>query len=173
MDFETLLERRASVRSYDRRPVRASLIDTVLDAAVAAPSAGGLQAWEVVRVRDRRILADLADASGGQPCVEDAQVALVFFAVGKRSATKYGKRGAKLYAIQDATIAASFAHLRVADLGLGSVWVGAFDEAAVSRAVGAPEGMRPVAILPVGYPAQIPPRVRGLGREDLCHRDRF
>jgi nitroreductase len=58
--------------------------------------------------------------------------------------------------VQDATIACCFAHLAATALGLGSVWVGAFNDNFVSKAVKAPKDLKPVAILPVGYPAEKP-----------------
>jgi nitroreductase len=72
------------------------------------------------------------------------------------SARTYGERGATLYSVQDATIACHHAHLAAASLGLGSVWVGAFSPAQVAKALALPKDLVPVALLPVGYPAEAP-----------------
>jgi len=83
-------------------------------------------------------------------------VLLVFCASSARSAAKYGRRGESLFSIQDATIACAYAQLAAAALGLGSVRVGAFDESAARDALGLGPELRPVAILPIGYPGEEP-----------------
>ena len=80
---------------------------------------------------------------------------LVFYADRKRSAARYSERG-KLYSVQDATIATTFAHLAAADLGLGSVWIGAFITDDVRQILGLPPDKVPVSILPIGHPAVEP-----------------
>jgi nitroreductase len=98
---------------------------------------------------------------------------LVFFANPARSAAKYGRRGDVLYCVQDATVACAYAQLAAEDLGLASVWVGAFDNAAVSEAVGAPAGLRPVALLPIGYAAESPPPTPRRRLSDILRDERF
>lgn len=173
MDLETALRERRSIREFENRPVEMEKVQGVLEAANAAPSAGNLQAYEVVRVSDQGVRSDLARAALGQTFIADAPVVLVFLADPLRSSVRYGGRGRDLYCIQDATIACAYAHLRAADLGLGSVWVGAFDDEAVRRAVGAPAEQRPIAILPLGYSGESPPPSRRRGVSDLLHQDRF
>jgi nitroreductase len=84
------------------------------------------------------------------------------------AAAKYQERGARLYAIQDATIACAFAMLAATALGLGTVWVGAFDDAAVQRVLGC-HALLPVAILPIGYPAEEPEPTPRRSLADLVH----
>ncbi len=86
---------------------------------------------------------------------QEAPVCLVFCADPSRSAPKYGERGSELYSVQDATIAATYAMLAAVDLGLSTVWVGAFDEEKVQELVG-DRSVRPVAMVAVGYPAEEP-----------------
>ncbi len=165
MEYSELLKRRRSVRSFENRPVDPAGVRAILEAADAAPSAGNLQAYRMVCVTDPRVREALAAAALGQEFVAQAPVVIVFLADPGRAAAVYGDRGRDLYSVQDATIACAHAHLRAADLGLGSVWVGTFDPGAVARAVGAPRGLVPVAVLPVGHPAETPApsRRRGLG----------
>lgn len=173
MKFDELLRRRQSVRAFQTRPVPLDSVGAVLAAVDAAPSAGDRQAFEVVCVRDPDIRSALAEAALGQEFVAEAPLVLVFFADPTRSGERYGQRGETLYALQDATIACAYAQLRATDLGLGSVWVGAFDEAAVARATGAPESLRPVALLPLGTPAEAPAPTPRRGPEDFARDDRF
>lgn len=168
MEFTELIHTRRSVRAFESRPVEPEKLAAVLEAANLAPSAGNLQAYEIYKVTAPKVRAALAHAAD-QPFVAQAGVVLVFFANPGRSARKYGARGQHLYAPQDATIAVAYAQLAATDLGLATVWVGAFDDAAVTVAIGAPEDWVPIAILPIGYAAESPaPRPRR-GVADLVH----
>jgi nitroreductase len=89
----------------------------------------------------------------GQNFIAQAPLVLIFAAEPARSAERYGRRGEVLYSIQDATIACAYAQLMIRQLGLGSCWVGAFDEEAVREIISVSSEIIPVAILPVGYPA--------------------
>jgi len=102
--------------------------------------------------------AGLAKAALGQSFIGDAAIVLVFLADVERSAVKYAQRGRTLFALQDATIAAAYAQLCATALGLASCWVGAFDDAQVANVLGAPAGLWPIAILPIGVPAETPQR---------------
>jgi len=129
-----------------------------------------LQAYEIFLVQDENKKRELALASFAQSFVAEAPVVLVFCANPGRSEKRYGKRGKNLYCIQDATIAAAYAQLAAVDLGLGSCWVGAFDEKEVLRILGNPEGLIPVAIIPIGYPAEQPPSTGRRKLEDIVHK---
>ena len=93
---------------------------------------------------------------------------MVFCANPARSAAKYRERGTRLYAIQDATIACAFAMLAATALGLGTVWVGAFDDVAVQKVLGTRD-LLPVAILPIGYAAEEPEPTPRRSLSDLVH----
>lgn len=172
MDFFELIRARRSVRAYSPAPVEDDKLQAILTAANLAPSAGNLQAYEIYLVRDRQVRLALARAALEQWFISEAPLALVFCANPERSASRYGRRGVRLYALQDATIACTFAMLAVTALGLATVWVGAFDDEAVRRAIGAPEGHQPVAILPIGYPAEQPAAAPRRALKDLVHEVR-
>ena len=156
MEFFEVVKQRHCIRAFDSKPLEPEKLQEILKAANAAPSAGNLQAYEVYLVREAPLLATLARAAGDQDFVAAAPLALVFCAHPARSAPRYGERGTRLYALQDATISCTFAMLAATALGLGSVWVGAFDKDAVRRVIKAPEGLVPMAILPIGYAAEKP-----------------
>ncbi|MCR4286668.1 MAG: nitroreductase family protein, partial [Deltaproteobacteria bacterium] len=65
-------------------------------------------------------------------------------------------KGKELYMIQDAAVAVENMMLQAHELGLGSVWVGAFDEAGVAKTLALPDSLRPLAIVPVGWPGHKP-----------------
>ncbi|HSB15918.1 MAG TPA: nitroreductase family protein [Bryobacteraceae bacterium] len=108
----------------------------------------------------------LVRAALGQEFILAAGVVLVFCANSTHNAQRYGERGRRLYAVQDATVACTYAMLAAAALELGTVWVGAFNDDAVRQVIDAPENVTPVAILPIGYPAETPDRTprRPLGK---------
>lgn len=109
-------------------------------------------------------------AAYDQEFVAQAPVVLVFCATPARSAVRYHERGETLYCIQDATIACTFAMLAATALGLGSVWVGAFDEVLAHKIIGAEPGHRPIAMLPIGYP-NATPRIRPRrALEEIVHQ---
>jgi nitroreductase len=161
MDFSEVVKRRYSVRAFRECPVDETALQSILQAACDAPSAGNMQAFEIIVVRDSGRRQQIARAALQQSFIAQAPVALVFLANPDRNRDKYGTRGAELYSVQDATVACAYAQLAATAAGLGSCWVGAFDEGAVRRIAGAPASWRPVAILPIGHPAELPgPRVR-------------
>jgi nitroreductase len=156
MEFLELVGQRRSVRAFARQAVEEDKLQEILRAANLAPSAGNLQAYEIYVARGRDQRAALASAAFGQDFVRDAPVVLVFCTHPSRSEPKYRERGRRLYTLQDATIACTYAMLAVANLGLATVWVGAFSDEAVWKAIGSPEGIQPVAMLPIGYAAETP-----------------
>lgn len=169
-DFFELVEQRRSVRAYQARPVEPAELQRVLQAAQRAPSAGNLQAYEIVVVQDPATIRDLARLCYNQMFIAQAPVVLVFCADPARSAARYGSKGESLYALQDATIAAAYAELAVAALGLSTVWIGAFEEAELARRLRLRPGLRPVALFPVGWPAEDPPRTPRRPMEEVVHK---
>ncbi|MGY0287889.1 MAG: nitroreductase family protein [Candidatus Methanodesulfokora washburnensis] len=156
MEFFDVLARRHSIRRYLSRDVEEEKINLILEAVNTCPTAGNLQAYHVVIVRDRERRKKLAKACYNQGFVEEAPVSMVFLADPERSARRYGRRGMVLYSIQDATIAATYAMLSATALDLGTCWVGAFDDDKVREVVGASKDLVPVAVITIGYSAERP-----------------
>jgi nitroreductase len=170
MEFFDVVKRRRSVRAFTPRPIEESKIKQILETANQALSAGNLQAYEIFLIEDEKKKRELALAALAQSFVAEAPIVLVFCANPERSEKKYGKRGRSLYSIQDATIAAAYTQLAATALGLASVWVGAFDDREVLKAIGNPEGLVPVAIIPIGYPAEEPEATPRRKLDDLVHK---
>lgn len=172
-DFMDVIRSRHSIRQFAPTDVSEGDLGQVLEAMSHAPSAGALQAYEVVVVREAERRRRLARAAGDQEFVAEAPVVLVFFMDPARSRAKYGRRGDDLYACQDATIAAAHAQLAAHSLGLATVWVGAFRDDAVCRAVAAPPGLRPSSLLVIGHAAGPPEPVPRRPLDDLVRRETF
>ncbi len=164
-DFFETVRRRHSVRKYQAdMPVEPEKLHAILEMACAAPSAGDLQAYRIIVVRAYEDRAVLSAAAGGQSFVAEAPVTLVFCSDAQRSAREFGERGRQLYAVQDATIAAAYAQLAVVAAGMGSTWVGNFDATMVAGRLDLEQGLVPVALLSLGYPAELP---QATGRRPL------
>lgn len=156
-DFFETVRHRHSIRKYQSdMPVEKEKLHAILEMACAAPSAGDLQAYKIIVASDASLRDSLQKSADKQPFISEAPICLVFCCEPQRSAEKFGERGETLYALQDATIAASYAQLAIVAAGMASTWVGYFDEAAVAKTLGLAEGIRPVAMLSVGYPAELP-----------------
>jgi nitroreductase len=169
MDFFKVLEERRSIRKFKDRKVEDEKLVKILKAANSAPSAGNLQAYEIFFTRDKEKKKLIARASYNQGFIEEADVVLIFCAKPSISSRYYGQRGEKLYCLEDATIAASYAQLAATALGLGSVWVGAFNDEEVLKIIDNPKGLIPIAILPIGYPDESPRKRERRKLEDLVH----
>jgi nitroreductase len=148
-EFLEFLAGRSSVRDFSPDEISEREIVFLLDSASTAPSAGNLEAWDVVMVRDPERREALSEAALGQHHVRNAPVLFVVCANYVRSMSRYGERGI-LYAVQDATIAGTYLLLAAHALQLCSCWVGAFDEEETKNILGLPPHVRPVAIICIG-----------------------
>lgn len=148
-EFHGFLSNRTSIRSYTGEEVGADAIAFILSCASTAPSAGNLESWDVVVVTDPDRRGQLAEAALDQIHVAEAPVVLVVCANYVRSMSRYGDRGI-LYALCDASIAATYMMLAAHSSGLGTCWTGAFDDEEVRSVLDLPQHIRPVVLLTVG-----------------------
>lgn len=169
LDFFETLRRRRSVRAFQDRPVEEDKLQRILAAANSAPSAGNLQGYEIVVIRDEALRRSLVPAVYNQAFVAQAPVLLLFCANARRSEVKYGKEGGALFSLEDATIACAYAELATAALGLGTVWIGALDIPKITQLTAISAEWRPVAILPIGYRAETPAPTSRRPLSDLVH----
>ncbi|HEX7456447.1 MAG TPA: nitroreductase family protein [Candidatus Nanoarchaeia archaeon] len=157
MGFQEIAKNRHSIRAYLPKEIEEEKLTQILEAARQAPSAGNLQAYKIFVVKESQTKQQIAAAANDQDFLGQAAVILIFCQDPYQSAKKYRKRGEELFSLQDATIACAYAQIAASDLGLGTCWVGAFDEEKVREIVHISQTLRPVALLPVGYPAETPP----------------
>jgi len=173
MHIPEMIRERRSIRVFSDKNIPEGGVELLVEAACWAPSAGNRQPWEFVIVRDEENKRRLAEAAYGQYFIAEAPVVFVICADPRRSASRYGRRGSELYCLQDTAAAVQNLLLTAKANGLGSCWIGAFDEGRVAEAVGSPKGVRPVAIVPVGYPAESPPPRPRRRLSEVIHRERF
>lgn len=157
MSILSIIKGRRSIRDFQEKEIPEDIIDELIEALIWAPSAGNLQARRFIFVKDRVLKKALARAALGQSFIAEAPLVIVACADLKRIASRYGSRGINLYVIQDVSASIMQFMLLAHEKGLGTVWVGAFDEKVVQDILELPDYLRPVAIVPLGYPARIPP----------------
>ncbi len=152
--LETIKSRR-SIRDFRDKEISQSAVDALVEAILWAPSAGNLQSRKFFFVFNKDMKKRLARAALGQNFISRAHV-VVIACTDSRISSHYGDRGVSLYAIQDAAASTQNMMLTAHELGLGSVWVGAFREEEVAEILKLPDHLRPVAVIPIGHPAMIP-----------------
>lgn len=153
MELMEAIKGRRSVRKFCDKPVSQEMLDIILEAGRAAPSAGNLQARDFFIIENKKIQQELVEAAHGQAFIAQASLAIVVCA-NYESIDSYGERGIELYCIQDSAAAIQNMLLVVHELELAACWVGAFDESSVTSTLKLPEHLRPVAIIPIGWPDQ-------------------
>jgi len=171
MDFYDVVRNRVSIRAYKPDPVPEETLSRILEAGRLAPSAKNYQPWKFIIVRDPKVKAALIPACRGQSFI--AQAPLVICACALEDQAWKGMGGYWSAAAVDVTIALEHIILAAAAEGLGTCWIGAYVEEEVKKVLQIPPGVKPVALTPLGYPAQEPrPRPRKPLAEIVCY-DRY
>jgi nitroreductase len=160
------IKSRRSIRDFQKKDILTPAIESLIDALRWAPSAGNLQSRRFYFVFDPDVKKDLARAALNQDFIARAPLTVVA-CLDRRIAVRYGERGVNLYSIQDVSASIMSMMLAAQELGLGTVWVGAFDEFDVFEILKMPDYLRPIAIVPVGYPSRTPKPTPRLAREEL------
>lgn len=151
MEFIELEKARYSVRAFKEQKVSDEQLQHLLEAARLAPTAKNCQDFFIYAVRSEEGLKSAADCS---PCIYGAPLVLIFCC--DRQAGVSIPINSVDFPQMDATIVMTHVMLAAAGLGLGSCWVGFFDEAKTRAAFAIPEQLQPVGFLPVGYAASSP-----------------
>lgn len=160
------------IRRFRSDPVSDATVNRLIATATRAPSAGHTEPWAFVAVRDARTRSELGRAAFGQMFVAESPLVVVACADLSRSRAQYGERGNR-YGIIDASFASLLLLLAVVDEGLGACFVGAFEDAAVSRLLRLPADVQPIAIIPIGMPAESPPARKRRPVTAVLHRERW
>ena len=149
MDFETLAKERYSLRKFDARPVEPEKLELVLEAGRNAPTAHNLQPQRIFVIQSPEALEK---ADGCMFCHFHPPVVLVVAYDPKEAWNREGD--GKNHGEIDAAIATTQMMLQAADLGLGTTYVGMFDPDKLLAAFPEMAGLVPIALIPIGYPAE-------------------
>jgi nitroreductase len=181
--FEAIRTRR-SIRKYTDRPVEDEKLNAVLDAVRMAPSWANMQCWRMVVVKDkemRRKISDLSfvesffapkgyKANPSKKALAEAPVVIVLCADPAASGTLWEQR----YYLVDCGIAAENLMLAARAQGLGTVFVGVYEEEKIKALLNIPADMRVVGLFPLGYPTEEgkagPPRKP---IEEVCYQEKW
>ena len=147
-DFLELAEARYSVRKYSGEPIAQEEMGRILQAGQVAPTAANKQPQRIYVLQSDEALAKVRGLTRFH---FDAPVVLLICSDAERSHKM--PDGHDCGPI-DAAIVTTHMMLEAADLGIGTCWVRGFDKFAVADAFGLPDGVEPVAMLPMGYPAE-------------------
>ena len=148
MEFEQVIENRVSTRSFLPKPIPDEDIEYILQSARKAPSWMNKQCWRFIVVQDLAVIQQLAKASVINRWIRDAPVIIIACADPNQS----GFNNDIPYYIADVSIALEHIVLAATDRGLGTCWIGSFNEKKIKEILEIPPRIKIVALTPVGYP---------------------
>jgi len=163
--LEAILKRR-SIRKFKKEKIPEETIEKLKDALIWAPSAGNLQARKFYFVFNEQIKQKLKRAALNQDFIEKAPLVIVG-CCDLEKISWYGERGKNLYTICDVAAAVENLMILATSEGLGTCWVGAFNEKEVAKILNLPQNERPIVIIPAGFPEEIPPSPEREPKENL------
>ena len=147
MTVKEVIRKRKSIRKFNEGSLTDEQLQTLMEAAQWAPSASNMQPYEFIVVKDDKLKAELAKKSSIQRFITSA--AVIFVGIGDPTREKWYK--------VDIAIAMEHLALQAAELGLGSCWIGAFEEQKVKEVLKIPADKQVIALLPIGIPGEEPP----------------
>jgi len=150
MDVLTAIKTRRSVRGYVPRPIPEEVLDRMREALRWAPSACNFQPWHFIFITDGLLRRQVAKAANDQMWMAEAPVTVVGCGIPEQAYQHM--RGAGNSVEIDVAIALDHLALAAVAEGLGTCWIGAFDEAQVKQLLNVPAPVMVVALMPLGYP---------------------
>ncbi|VVB85361.1 Coenzyme F420:L-glutamate ligase [uncultured archaeon] len=169
MDVSKAIRSRRSIRAYDSREVEESKLLRILDAGRLSPSAGNRQERRFVVVKDARKRQLLSEAARNQKFVAEAPIVIAACSV----ETEYVMAcGQPAYPI-DTAIAVDHMTLQAVEDGLGTCWIGAFDEKKVREILNIPDNVRVVQLLVLGYPSSVPSPTSRKSLDEIVMREKW
>jgi nitroreductase len=163
MDFDELIRKRKSVRSFQQSKVDWKIVLDAIDLANNGPFAGNINNLRYVIVEDENKIKALAKHSN-QVWISNAQLVVVVCADDGNVENIYGERG-RIYSRQQAGAAINTIMLKLTESGLGSCWVGAYSDELIKNVCGIPAHISVEAIIPVGYEKPFKGEVKKRKRE--------
>jgi nitroreductase len=166
-----VIQKRRSVRKYKKDPIPEEAFLRVLEATRLAPSGSNFQPWKFIIVKDKALKEKLAQASAGQFFMAEAPIIIIGCGFPDNCYAHMG-RYMKSWSV-DVTIALEHLILQAQEEGLGTCWIGSFEEEEVKAILNIPENVKVLALTPLGYPDEIP-RFRGRkSLDEIISYDRF
>ncbi len=150
MDTIKVIKERKSIRKYLDKDIKLNVISEILEAGIYAPSAGNMQNWRFLIIRDKNKIEQIADACLNQTWINQSPVVIVVCNDNKDIKGLYKKKGER-YSVQNCAIAIQNILLAAYDKGLGSCLVGAFNGDRVRRVLDIPDDIPIEGVITLGY----------------------
>lgn len=157
-DILDLIKSRRTIKHFLPKYVSWNNVSKILDAGRHAPSSGNIQNWKFIVIFEPGQKQKLAEIAHEQYEIAQAGVLIIVCSEIEKAERYYGTRGESFYHIQNCAAAIQNMLLEAHSLGLGTAWIGAFDEESLKSLCGIPEEVQPQAIVAVGYPHEVPPK---------------
>jgi nitroreductase len=181
MDFFEVVDERRSIRSFKEGSLCDETVEKIISAGMKAPSAGNMQPWEFIIVKDSEIkkritketyLGYMKKEGKPQNWMMQAQVFIVCCVNYVQTMSRYGEFG-KHVALLD--VAASIENMLLATtaLGLASCWVSGFRTEGIKEILNLPDNIEPVAVLPIGIPEKKPASPPKFDLEYIVHYEKY
>jgi len=166
MNILDIIISRRSVRDFKDQEIPQEMVKGLVESIRWAPSAGNMQSRKFYFVFDQVIKAKLAKAALNQNFLAKAPLVVVA-CLDRNISVRYGERGVNLYSIQDVSASIMNMMLTAHTMGLGTIWIGAFNEFEVIEILELPDNLRPISIVPVGFPSKVPLPPRRIARDEI------
>lgn len=147
-----MIRTRRSVRSFKKDPIPEKVLNRVLDAARVSPSGSNRQPWKFIVVKDSTLKQKMVPLCRNQDFIADAP--LIVVACGQRLPINRGGYMGEMSVLIDVSIAFTQLILAARAEGLGTCWVGAFNNEELKKLLGVPSEFEVVAVTPLGYPSE-------------------
>jgi nitroreductase len=147
MEFKEVIQTRKSIRSFTDQVVEENKIEYVLECARQAPSWANKQCWRFIVVKDKETIGKLAKTSVINHWLKTVPCIIIACA----DPTESGSRNEMDYFLVDVAIAFEHLILAATDVGLGTCWIGGFDEHSIKELLEIPKRIKIVGITPLGY----------------------
>ncbi len=182
MEFMEVVKQRTSVRNFTEQEVADDLIFQILSCGHTAPTGGNIQPWEFIIIKNPSLKQEIVkttyvgnDEYNGktQAWMLKAPVFIVVCADVERSMARYGKKAAESLVYLDCSACVENMLLAIVDLHLASCYVSGFRELELTSVLGLPDGVIPIALLPIGYPGGLTEKRTKRPLKSLVHYEMF
>lgn len=152
MEFLDIVQTRTSIRKYKKTPVEPEKVDALMQILASAPSSANRQEWKFVAVTDLEILKELTVAAESRPPISEAPLVFCIVSTENKNVNDSGLNKGTI----DGAILSTYLYLAAHDMGLGSCWVGSFDQTLAAKAIRLPEDYFIISLFAVGYADEQP-----------------
>ena len=163
MDFDKIVEKRHSVRTFTGKVVSWKDVLVAIDAAIKGPGAGGDLPFKFIIVENAKKIDKIAEQCD-QLWINQASIIVVITSDDKHLEKMYGDRG-RIFSRQQAGAAINTFLLKLVDLGLSGCWVGSYNDNKIRHLLAIPSEKQIEAIIPIGYEKPSPKTNRGKSRK--------